>query len=151
MTSWHRCSQFISEYLNMLRVYQLYQRSASYLHFCSRAWELEHNGSGSAFGFCMTSVIAIHLLISSLICWKVENLSTHSELSAFLFPSVCFCAFVWHRCSQLQFISHMLRIYQLRTSYLHFFFPSLRLDRLGRYYRRRCVTVFVLFVLIILI
>ena len=72
----------------------------------------------------------------------VENLSTHSELSAFLFPSVCFCMTLVTLVT-LVFAIHLSHVENLSTQseLSAFFFPSLRLGRLGRYYRRRCADV----------
>ena len=121
---------FISEYVECLSTRQ---RSASY-----RVIEL------SAFLFPSLSIMGLGLLLflydiggcNSSPHLYVENLSTHSELSAFLFPSVCFCMTL----VTLVFAIHLSHVENLSTQseLSAFFFPSLRL---GPYYRRRCADV----------
>ena len=131
---WHRCSQF-------------------HLWICWESINASTQRELSAFLFPSLSIMGLGLLLflydiggcNSSPHLYVENLSTHSELSAFLFPSVCFCMTLVTLVT-LVFAIHLSHVENLSTQseLSAFFFPSLRLGRLGRYYRRRCVTVFVL-------
>ena len=75
---------------------------SSYRVICIFVPELEHNGSGSAFGFCMTSVVAIHLLTYMLRIYQLIASYLHffpelevGSLGSLLPTPMCHCVTVF--------------------------------------------------------